>query len=250
MHTRLAAVVLVILSTAGGPPPAPRIPVLVELFTSEGCSSCPTADALLEALQRDQPVDGVAVIPVGLHIDYFDHLGWKDTFSAAAFTARQEEYARTFGPDSVYTPQIVVDGREAIAGNDRALVAKSIAAAGRRPHLALHLTARGADDGARIVVDLPAAPPRGEKIQVVAAVTEDDLTTAVPRGENKGRTLHHVAVARAVQTLEDLTVDARVLDTRLRLGRGWGPAHLNAVVWLQGVRTRQVYAVATAPILR
>ena len=140
-HVRVHAIcddAVVILSARVRRPP-PRVPVLVELFTSEGCSSCPSADALLETLLRDQPVDGVEVIPIGLHVDYFNYLGWKDTFSAAAFTERQQDYSRIFGPDSVYTPQMVVDGKDGIVGNDRPLAAKTIAAAARRPHLALHV---------------------------------------------------------------------------------------------------------------
>jgi len=246
---RLAAMVLVIVSTSGATAPPPRVPVLVELFTSEGCSSCPSADALLEALQRDQPVGEVEVIPIGLHVDYFNYLGWNDSFSAAAFTERQQDYARKFGPDSVYTPQIVVDGTDAMVGNDRPLVTRQIAAAGRRPHLPVHVIARAAADTARITIDLPAAPG-GEKIQVVAAITQDDLTTAVPRGENKGRTLHHVAVARKIQALDALAADARSVDTQIRLLPAWGQAHLNAVVWLQGVKSRKVYGVAIAPLVR
>src|SRR3954470_25004258 len=126
---------LVMLWTAAPIAPPPRVPVLVELFTSEGCSSCPSADALLEILQRDQPVEGVEVIPIGLHVDYFNYLGWKDTFSAASFTERQQDYSRIFGPDSVYTPQLGVDGADGMVGNDRPLVAKTIAAAAQRPHL-------------------------------------------------------------------------------------------------------------------
>jgi hypothetical protein len=179
---RFATMLVVILSATGAGAPPPRVPVLVELFTSEGCSSCPSADALLETLLRDQPVDGVEVIPIGLHVDYFNYLGWKDTFSAAAFTERQQDYSRIFGPDSVYTPQMVVDGKDGIVGNDRPLAAKTIAAAARRPHLALHATAHATADSATITIDLPAAPAGGEKIQVVTAVTEDDLTTASPCG--------------------------------------------------------------------
>jgi len=250
VSTRLATMVLVILSAASAGPPPPRVPVLVELFTSEGCSSCPSADALLETLQRDQPVEGVEVIALGLHVDYFNYLGWKDTFSAAAFTERQQEYSRTFGPDSVYTPQMIVDGRDAVVGNDRPVVAKAIGAAAQRPHLALHVTARGTADAATITVDLPAAPSGGERIQVLAAITQDDLTTAVQRGENKGRTLHHVAVVRKIQALDTLAATAATAESQVRLAPTWGPTHLNAVVWLQGVKTRQVYGVALAPVLR
>ena len=250
MFMRFATMLVVILSATGAGAPPPRVPVLVELFTSEGCSSCPSADALLETLLRDQPVNGVEVIPIGLHVDYLNYLGWKDTFSAAAFTERQQDYSRIFGPDSVYTPQMVVDGKDGIVGNDRPLAAKTIAAAARRPHLALHATAHATADSATITIDLPAAPAGGEKIQVVAAVTEDDLTTAVQRGENKGRTLHHVAVVRKIQTLDTLGASAGPTETRIRLVPGWGPNHLNAVVWLQGVKSRQVYGVASAPILR
>src|SRR5262245_58161342 len=107
MNRFLGAAILLALLSAGGSAPPPRVPVLVELFTSEGCSICPPADTLLESLLRDQPVEGVEIVPIGLHVDYFDHLGWKDSFGSRSYTARQEEYSSIFGPDSVYTPQIV-----------------------------------------------------------------------------------------------------------------------------------------------
>lgn len=113
MMTLRLAVLLVALA-AGAARQPPRVPVLVELFTSEGCSTCPAADALLADLQREQPIDGVEVIPVGLHVDYFDGRGWKDAFGSDAFTRRQRDYSAIFGPDTMYTPQIVVDGRAAV----------------------------------------------------------------------------------------------------------------------------------------
>ncbi len=186
MKTLFGLAVLLTLFAPGRPAPPPRVPVLVELFTSEGCSSCPPADALLESLLRSQPVEGVEVVPVGLHVDYFDHLGWKDTFGSASYTARQQDYSQVFGPDSVYTPQIVVDGQEAVAGSDGDVVRRAIGSAAGRPHLPLRATAQLVGDRLRLTIDLPAAPANAEKIQVVAAVTEDGLSSVVKRGENQG----------------------------------------------------------------
>jgi hypothetical protein len=248
MKTLLCAALLLALSSHAGPPPAPRVPVLVELFTSEGCSSCPRADDLLASLQRDQPVDGVEVVPLGLHVDYFNNLGWKDAFSSAAFTARQEGYSEIFGDDSVYTPQMVVDGHEAVAGNQPDLVRRAIASAAGRPHLPLSVTTRKAANTLRITIDLPAAPAVQEQIQVMTAITEDGLTTVVKRGENGGRTLHHVAVARKVQAMGPLTGEAAVVEGQVQVGRTWRPDGLKAVVWLQGLKSRQVYGAAVSPI--
>ena len=250
MKTLLCAAVLIAVSTHGGSAPAPRVPVLVELFTSEGCSSCPPADALLAALQRDQPVDGAEIVPIGLHVDYFDNLGWKDTFGSATYTARQQDYSRIFGPDSVYTPQIVVDGHDAVSGADRELVHRAIGSAAQRPHLALQAAAQLTGDRLRVTMDLPSAPANTEKIQVLVAITQDDVSTVVKRGENSGRTLRHVAVARKVQALGPLTVDAGMVEAQLQIGRGWGPNGLKVVAWLQGVKSRQVFGAAVAPISR
>src|SRR6185295_18953420 len=105
------------------------VPVVVELFTSEGCSSCPPADNVLTDLLRDQPIAGVQVIGFSEHVDYWDQLGWKDPFSNAAFTARQTAYSATLHRSDIYTPQIVVDGAAEMVGSDRASV---IAAISRR----------------------------------------------------------------------------------------------------------------------
>jgi hypothetical protein len=246
----LTAAILLALVTRGGLAQAPRVPVLVELYTSEGCSSCPPADALLESLLRDQPVARAEIIPIGLHVDYFNSLGWKDPFSSAAFTARQRSYSPVFGDDNLYTPQIVVDGREPIEGIKGDLVRRSIDAAAGRPHLPVSISARVVSDQMRLTIGVPAAPATAEKIHVIVAITQDGLSSVVTRGENTGRTLHHAAVARVVQGLDSLGAASSVIEKQLPLGKSWGLVGLKAVVWLQGAKSRQVYGAATAPITR
>jgi hypothetical protein len=248
MKTPFAAALLVLVTARGSQPPVAPVPVLVELFTSEGCSSCPTADALLASLQREQPVPGAFVIPIGLHVDYFDHAGWKDTFSSPAFTERQRHYSERFGPDSVYTPQMVIDGREAVEGNDAGLVRRTIAGAAARAHWPLGVTVRATDGGVLLRIDAPAAPAGAERIQLLAAITQDGLTTAVKRGENGGRTLHHAAVTRRLQAIGLLARQPGVVERELKIDRKWGPGPLTAIAWLQGVTSRQVYGAAIIPI--
>src|SRR3954469_9992707 len=114
------------------PASGPRTPVLVELFTSEGCSSCPPADKLLIELKEKQPIVNAQVIALGQHVDYWNHDGWTDRFSSAQFTARQEQYADRLN-DGPYTPQMVVDGTTSVVGNDPNGVNRVIARAAANP---------------------------------------------------------------------------------------------------------------------
>lgn len=172
--------------------PAPSgTPVLVELFTSEGCSSCPPADRLLARLAADQPVPGALIVPLALHVDYWNHLGWKDPFSSARFTERQNAYAARFGnPGRVYTPQMVVNGRSEFVGSDESAARRAIEAEAREPKAFVRVVP-GAARAVRVSV---AGSPAGAEVSLV--VIEDGLVSEVTRGENAGRRLAHTAVAR------------------------------------------------------
>lgn len=166
-------------------------PVLVELFTSEGCSSCPPADRLLTRLAADQPVPGALVVPLSLHVDYWNHLGWKDPFSSPQYTARQGAYARRFGsPGRVYTPQMVVDGRTEFIGSDERAARRAIGESAREPK-AIVRVAPNATGAAHVTV----ADAAGGA-DVFLAVIEDGIVSEVTSGENVGRRLAHTAVAR------------------------------------------------------
>ena len=180
----LAGFCLVLATAASGPE---RTPVLVELFTSEGCSSCPPADATLALL------DNRAIV-LSEHVDYWDRLGWRDRFSSEAFTQRQEAYAKNFGLDSPYTPQMVVDGAVQFNGSDRQRAAEAIekSAAGQKASVIV------ARSGSGVHVAVEGSAHDGD---VYLALADDAATTDVRNGENKGRTLRHVAVVRSLRKI-------------------------------------------------
>jgi hypothetical protein len=204
------------------------VPVLVELFTSEGCSSCPPADRHLARLLQEQPVPGARVIALGEHVDYWDDLGWKDAFSSPLFTKRQQDYVRRLGLAGLYTPQLVVGGRLQAVGGDESAARSAIAQVARSSagSLALRIAI---DAGGEPVLDIQAKWAGGDA-QIVVAVVEDRATTQVRRGENAGRTLAHVSAARSMVTVGRA---AGTFSGRVGLGRVGvlGPAH--AVVFVQ-----------------
>jgi hypothetical protein len=203
--TSVVVAVCVVGAAAHAETPSARTAVLVELFTSEGCSSCPPADALLARLQREQPVPGADILVMEEHVDYWDALGWRDRFSSHQFTERQSAYAQRFRTDGPYTPQMVVDGADQFVGNDAAHVMRAIAQAARAPKLTLELSpivVRG-----RQVVGQVSAAPAGAALppaDLYAVLVESTASTQVQHGENGGRTLQHVSIVRAMQRVGSL----------------------------------------------
>ncbi|MBZ5524574.1 MAG: DUF1223 domain-containing protein [Acidobacteriia bacterium] len=232
-----AVLVLVIsvfsLSPASPDGPARRKAVVVELFTSESCSSCPPADDLLGRLRGAPAAGGAEVIPLEFHVDYWNHLGWQDRFSSSAFTSRQEMYATRFRLDGPYTPQMVVDGGQEFIGSSSREAREAIARAVVRPEEAevqLSFSAAG-----KLSVRVKGLIP-GAAGEVMLAVTEDNLSTSVGGGENSGHVLHHAAVVRELRTLGQLgqLKDGRFeTEAAIQPVRDWKLNDLRVVVFVQ-----------------
>jgi hypothetical protein len=217
-----------------------RVPVVVELFTSEGCSSCPPADQLLARMDRSQPVAGVRVIALEEHVDYWNSLGWTDPFSSSQYRFRQNDYGRKFSAEGIYTPQMIVDGQAQFVGTDGDRAAQEIARAALQQTTMVELKAspKASDPD---LVDLSVKvtniePGKAHNSNVYLAVTESDLSSNVQRGENSGRLLRHAPVVRSFGVIGK--IDARgastgaITDT-LKLPREWKRENLRAVVFVQ-----------------
>ena len=174
-----------------------QTPVVVELFTSEGCSSCPPADALLVKLSHEDPPSGAKLILLGEHVDYWNYIGWTDRFSSPAFSDRQSSYAKHLHLATVYTPQMVIDGHLQLVGNGAAEVYRNISKAAAEPKPAQVSLRWEPQQKVNIAVQTPASA----RSMILLAITEDGLSTSVGGGENSGRTLQHAAVVRQLREL-------------------------------------------------
>lgn len=203
-------------------------PVVVELFTSEGCSSCPPADAILAKLSQMGGTKGADIIVLGEHVDYWNHPAWTDRFSSHQFTERQQEYAQHFGLASPYTPQMVIDGEQQVLGSDANVVAQSIDAALKKDKPATITVAKLSGNAYQVSVQAGSA-----KGKVFLAVTEDGLSSEVKGGENGGRTLHHAGVVRELRSVGSLSKGEFQKKVDVPLQRDWNPANLKLIVFLQ-----------------
>jgi hypothetical protein len=226
-----------------GAAPSPRRPVLVELFTSEGCSDCPPADALLARLDATQFVPDAQAIVLSEHVTYWDHQGWRDPFSLEELTARQEQYVRRFGLDSSYTPQMVVDGAAQFVGNDPRALSRALATAAAAPKKALTIENAHSANG---VIQFSVHGPADSGARLVAVLAADATHSEVSQGENAGRTLHHVAVVRVIKEFDERALDGRPLEI-VNPGQPPGqksPGAFRLVVFLADHKTGKVEAAA------
>ena len=253
-------------TTTGGAAEGERTAVLLELFTSEGCSSCPPADTLLAKLVEIQPIPNVEIIALGLHVDYWDRLGWRDQFSSAAYTARQNAYADAWRSEKVYTPQAIVDGAHEVIGSDFQTIRRLITESASKPKLAVSVALAtdaaavapsGAGDRPSIRISVApcagkadcadtASKPLTSKGDVLVAITQDGLSSNVQAGENKNRLLAHAAVVRSLDKVGSFNGREAFTVTRpLSLDRAWPRDMLKAVVIVQDGRSRRVVGVAS-----
>lgn len=206
----------------------------MELFTSEGCSSCPPADRLLAELDHKQPVPGTAIIVLSEHVDYWDQLGWRDPYSSHQWTERQDEYGRQFGLDSIYTPQIVVDGDIQASGNDGHAVLSAIERSAKQPHIEIAISSLDRSAGG-LQLEFTAGPAKGTALYAVLA--DDADRSSVARGENAGHTLDHVAVARTLVKVADLQSTPLDKKTTLALPPDAANRHLRIILFAERART-------------
>ena len=173
--------------------------VLVELFTSQGCLSCPAADQLLGEVISKSEKEGKSVLGLSFHVSYWNHLGWKDPYSSVQFTARQRKYAEILRLQSIYTPQMIVNGKYELVGSDRFALSESIDKARKEiPLYKIHAKAK--TQGNEVVVHYALdKEPQGEIISV--ALIESSVENRVTRGENKDKILKHSNVVRKLEVV-------------------------------------------------
>jgi len=223
--------------------PDGRVPVLLELFTSEGCSSCPPADALLQRLDREQPLEGTKLVVISEHVDYWNHLGWTDPYSSRIFSDRQEEYASRFDSD-VYTPQLVVDGSAEVVGGNWAKAEHAIKAATGHSKMALSINGKKQGSHALVHIQAPAKSDN-ESGQIYVVLASDSAQSHVTRGENKGRELTHTAVAYYFKRIGNLSKNGGVQkDIQLELKPGATDGSTRAIVFIQKAGAGQIIGVA------
>jgi hypothetical protein len=218
-----------------------RTPVLVELYTSEGCSSCPAVDKLVADLQQRQPVANAQVILLSFHVDYWDQLGWHDRFSSHDYTLRQQQYSSMFSEPEVYTPELIVDGKESRPEYLPDEV-RNAAMAGGKP-VSLHIEPKSAR-----VVTISANSDAKANGRVLVAITEDGLSTKVGGGENGGHTLMHSGVVRKFVSLGKLEKGTFSKDFTLPTDAQWQTQKLMLVCFAQDEKSGRVLGVTAQPL--
>jgi hypothetical protein len=216
-------------SAAGTP-----VPVVVELFTSEGCSSCPPADALLQKFDK-QPYSSAELIVLSEHVDYWNHIGWTDPYSAHAYSERQNSYGDRLHLDSVYTPQMIVDGTTEFVGSSSQEAEKAFkktTSAVKIPVRIFNIKLEGNLLKGRI--ETGTLPAQYVKADVILVVALNHAESQVAAGENSGRRLTHVAVVRALVKAGSIpSGQSFAQDVSLKLDKAIDPSQLRVIAFVQ-----------------
>lgn len=186
--------------------PSPTTVVILELFTSEGCSSCPPADKLLRQVHLKETGAGQLIVGISEHVTYWNNLGWKDPYSAQVFTDRQSAYASRLSLEGPYTPQMVVNGRDQFVGGNGGALESALQSDARRPHADLRIVS-SALSGKGIDATFSFSGQAKKPLDLIAVITDDADRSNVLRGENSGRLLEHVSVARTLVKVATVTGD-------------------------------------------
>jgi hypothetical protein len=229
-----------------------RTQILVELFTSEGCSSCPPADALLSKLDQ-QPVVGAELVVLSEHVDYWNHLGWKDPYSSHLYSDRQSAYAERFGSDDVYTPQMVVDGTYQFVGSSSRAANQAFAEALNAPKIPIQLSSISLErtNILRAHVEIEPAPVSFEpgEAEVYMAVALNHAESRVAQGENGGRILAHTAVVKSFSKIGVLQRGQGFMqDVQLKVEPGADPHNLRLIAFLQEPNQGRVVGVTVESV--
>jgi hypothetical protein len=241
-------------AVAAAQPSSGRVPVLVELFTSEGCSSCPPADALLTDMDKRQPFPTVDVIAIEEHVDYWDQQGWKDPFSSPDWTYRQNDYAAVLHTGSPYTPEMVVDGTQGFTGSRGPLAKAAVEKAASEKKAAVEVSEVSPPQGKSVTLKIGVgqlfnAAPK-DTAQVLLAITETGLHVAVKDGENAGHELQHSAVLREMKLIGVVGKNGQEFSAQptVKFDSDWKLANLRAVVFVQEKKSRRVLGAAELPL--
>jgi len=232
-------------------------PVVVELFTSEGCSSCPPADTFLAKLAEQGAAHNLQIVALEEHVDYWDDQGWRDPFSSHNWTTRQNDYAGVLGNKNPYTPQIVVDGSVECSGGRQQLALQTIVQESAKPKAAVTLSqapeGKPGTESFSVQIGKLAPSAKGGAAEVWLAITETGLHSSVTRGENAGHELSHAAVVRSMRKVGEAKPDRDVAfsgEAAVSIGKEWKRENLKAVAFVQEKNSLRILGAAEIPLHR
>ncbi len=214
---------------------------LVELYTSEGCSTCPPADHWISdlAARGDK-----RIVPIAFHVTYWDYIGWKDRFADSRYTDRQRDFAKAQDSEMVYTPQVIIGGRDFRRWPIKSDVEKAIEEIAASPAPAsIAITSKPSGD--RGIEGSASLKPGGKNVELYVALTQDGLSSKVTRGENRGETLNHNAVVR-----DFADIGSGDGTFRFKPAADWDLTHMSLIAFAQDTRTGRVLQAVSTPVCR